>query len=228
MSTKESAKNIKETEVTADSVVEYLQQNPDFFKDHSELLLTLDFPHDTGDAISLVERQVAQLRQKNSDLNTTLSGFLSNAKTNERMLDQFQVLLCDLIEAESFSDCVTTLEQKFLESFEIDFCKLFLFSSAGEKPPAKTLEKSEEVEIRAYMGGGTVISGKLPNEIRSALLDGEDEILSTALMYLNSRDYRAVLLLGSKDEDHYRTDMSTSFLRYMTASLTALLSRYFD
>ena len=48
-------------------IAEYLQQHPDFFERHGSVLAKLKIPHARGAAaVSLVERQVAVLRDKNA------------------------------------------------------------------------------------------------------------------------------------------------------------------
>jgi len=44
------------------SVRDYLEANPDFFERHSAILSSLSVPHGSGEAVSLVERQVSMLR----------------------------------------------------------------------------------------------------------------------------------------------------------------------
>ena len=46
----------KAGELTREEVADYLRANPDFFIDQDELLRSLTLPHDSGWAISLVER----------------------------------------------------------------------------------------------------------------------------------------------------------------------------
>ena len=54
-------------------IADYLKSHPDFFERHPLILLSLKLPHRTGgSAISLVERQVSMLRQRNG--NNLLSG----------------------------------------------------------------------------------------------------------------------------------------------------------
>ena len=48
--------------LTREAVADYLRNNPDFFIDQDELLRSLTLPHDSGRAISLVERQVHRQR----------------------------------------------------------------------------------------------------------------------------------------------------------------------
>ena len=55
---------VNEVTVSEETVHDYLTDNPDFFEKHADLLETLKLPHSSGTAVSLVERQVSVLRQK--------------------------------------------------------------------------------------------------------------------------------------------------------------------
>ena len=50
--------------IREDQVVGYLRRNPDFFARHDDLLAEISLPHDSGSAISLLERQVNILRER--------------------------------------------------------------------------------------------------------------------------------------------------------------------
>ena len=50
---------------TEEQVIVYLRNHPDFFQQHAHLLSELRLPHESGSAVSLVERQVAILRERN-------------------------------------------------------------------------------------------------------------------------------------------------------------------
>lgn len=51
-------------ELDADAVVAYLRAHPTFFAEHDELLLEQRIPHQRGDSVSLVERQLAAARSQ--------------------------------------------------------------------------------------------------------------------------------------------------------------------
>ena len=53
--------------ITEEQVVAYLQNNPSFFHNQDELLTQLQIPHSRGTSVSLVERQVALLRERGLD-----------------------------------------------------------------------------------------------------------------------------------------------------------------
>jgi uncharacterized protein YigA (DUF484 family) len=56
-----------------DVVASYLRKHPDFLQEFPDLLVSLRLSHETGAAVSLIERQVEQLRSGNEDLGRQLS-----------------------------------------------------------------------------------------------------------------------------------------------------------
>ena len=57
----------------AEDVAQYLQSNPQFFEEHLETLAQITLPHPHGGrTISLSERQLVSLREKNKELERKL------------------------------------------------------------------------------------------------------------------------------------------------------------
>ena len=57
-----------------EDIIKYLRNHPDFFVEHTDILSELNVPHGTTSNIaSLIEYQVAQLRQENTNLNENRS-----------------------------------------------------------------------------------------------------------------------------------------------------------
>ena len=69
--------------IDAEGVAEYLEQNPGFFEQHADLLSDIKLQHGSGGAISLIERQVAVLREKNQALESNILQLVQIAQDNE-------------------------------------------------------------------------------------------------------------------------------------------------
>ena len=67
-----SRSRLRDEQLSEQSVKDYLAAHPDFFENHASLLSSLHLPHSTGGAVSLVERQVSVLRQKDLKLEKQL------------------------------------------------------------------------------------------------------------------------------------------------------------
>ena len=81
MSTQATPEFVEE-ELSEQAVHDFLAAHPDFFERHSTLLSSLNLPHASGGAISLVERQVSVLRQKELKLERKLRELIEVARRN--------------------------------------------------------------------------------------------------------------------------------------------------
>ena len=64
VSNEETATQREQQLATELELISLLRENPDILQRHPELLAVLEIPHQSGQAISLIERQVAVLRQQ--------------------------------------------------------------------------------------------------------------------------------------------------------------------
>jgi uncharacterized protein YigA (DUF484 family) len=79
----EASKNLDS--ISADQVAEYLRNNRDFFQLRDDLLLEMNLPHrGPHGATSLVEKQVAVLRERNIEMRNKLATLLQNAEQNDK------------------------------------------------------------------------------------------------------------------------------------------------
>ena len=88
----------------SESVAAYLRQHPEFFVDHEELIPELRIPHQPGEAVSLVERQVKLLRERNIEMRHRLSQLMDVARDNDRLFDKTRRLVLDLLDAASLEE----------------------------------------------------------------------------------------------------------------------------
>ncbi len=210
---------------TPQQVADFLLSNPDFLEEHSYLLTELTIKHQSGQSISLVERQVAALRQENKQLKQQLSTLISNAQQNDQLLEKTKVLLLQLINSEGCSEIQSQIEFTLQNDFGSSACKLLLITNeegAGHisYPQIKTeLSRFLEKE-RAYCG--------LLREQEKQLLFTEQakQVGSAAVLPLrNNGELIALLAIGNADKDYYRENMSTSLLDYIGEVTSNLLTK---
>ena len=67
------------------SVAAYLSERPDFFTRHPEVLARLEIKHDAHGAVSLLEKQVAVLRNKNSGAEIDRAELIKLARANANL-----------------------------------------------------------------------------------------------------------------------------------------------
>ncbi len=209
----------------AEAVAAYLRAHPEFFVDHDELIPELRIPHQPGTAVSLVERQVKLLRERNIEMRHRLSQLMDVARDNDRLFDKTRRLVLDLLDAGSLEEVVSAVEDSLRHEFQVPYVSLILFSEAT-LPVGRCVSTAEAKQnIGGLLEGGKTICGVLrPHEL--SFLFGEDgpSVGSAAVVSLD--DQLGVLAIGSRDPQHYKSSLGTLFLGYIAEVLARVLPRF--
>ncbi|WP_028241436.1 DUF484 family protein [Stutzerimonas azotifigens] len=214
------------TTLDADAVAAYLRAHPEFFVDHDELIPELRIPHARGDAVSLVERQVKLLRERNIEMRHRLGQLMDVARDNDRLFDKTRRLVLDLLDAGSLEEVVGAIDDSLRHEFQVPFVSLILFSDTG-LPVGRSVTPAEAQQaIGGLLAGGKTLCGVLrPHEL--AFLFGKEDsasIGSAAVVSLNQQ--QGLLAIGSPDPQHYKSSLGTLFLSYVAEVLSRVLPRF--
>jgi uncharacterized protein YigA (DUF484 family) len=213
-----------------EQVAAYLQQNPDFFVAHPDLLADLYLPHESGPAVSLVERQVSVLRERNMDMRHRLSKLLDNARDNDRLFDKTKRLVLTLLEGQELADIIDALHYCFDREFNIHFTSLLLFGNV-DKIPGSQARVVNMAEARDNLGtllkNNRAMCGTL-GERELAFIFGKHaaDIGSVATVPLIHGTAFGLLAIGNRDPQYYRSSMGTLFLGYIGEVLNRLLPKH--
>ena len=212
----------------AEAVAKWLAQHPDFFAEHDELLTSMRIPHQRGDSVSLVERQLKLLRERNIEMRHRLSQLMDVARDNDRLFEKTRRLILALMDATSLEEIVIAVEDSLRQDFQVPFVSLVLFSdnpmTVGRWVSAAEAQKA----IGGLMSGGKTVCGAL-REHELEFLFGADqskEVGSTAIVSLSHQGLHGVLAIGSRDPQHYKSSVGTLFLSYIADVLSRLLPRF--
>lgn len=219
-----------EVSVTEEQVAQYLRKHPDFFVKQPTLLAELRLPHESGGAISLVERQVSILRERNMDMRHRLSKLLDNARDNDRLFDKTKRLILGLLESKTLADAVNCLLYSFEHEFGIHYTTLILFGEPKALPHSKArveaLTLAREHIGQALKNNRPVCGTLSTKEIRYLFPQHADSIGSVALVPLIHGNTFGVLAIANRDPGYYRSSMGTLFLSYIGEVLNRQLPRY--
>jgi uncharacterized protein YigA (DUF484 family) len=223
------------------SVVKYLQKNPDFFSREPELLATMQLSHESGSAVSLVERQVSVLRQQKDELKKQLHSLIHNSRINEELSEKINALIIALLDSTSIIDCLDIISNQLQKDFKADSVVLRLFQSQFKNiQDSSILQKREEfVDWSEPVLGAfeKVIKGRQPvcGNLKKGQLDSlfethADDISSAALIPLLDNNDASVcygmLAIGSNDRNHFHAEMGTLFLSHLGKIISILLNKY--
>lgn len=215
-------------ELDSEQVAAYLRRHPEFFVDHEELITELRIPHQPGEAVSLVERQVKLLRERNIEMRHRLSQLMDVARDNDRLFDKTRRLVLALLDANSLDEVVSAVEDSLRHEFQVPFVSLILFSENG-LPVGRCVSSAEAHQaIGGLLAGGKTVCGVLrPNEL--SFLFGDDDaaqIGSAAVVSLTHQGLHGVLAIGSSDPQHYKSSLGTLFLAYLAEVIARVLPRF--
>jgi len=205
---------------------DYLLDNPDFLQRHPDLLRTLQIPHGSGDAVSLVERQVSVLRERNVDLRHRLKELTEAARENESLYIGTRALVLSLLEAVDVADLLARFERGMGEHFATDHAALVIY---GDGPAAGASRYAARDVVEAHLGsllrGGKPACGALRAEEFGYLFPGARGAGSAALVPLAFEGERGLVAVGSDDGKRYHSQMGTLFLEHLGAVIGRVLAR---
>jgi len=209
----------EKTTLSAAQVEAYLRAHPDFFVERDYLVDELKFSHKTGGAVSLLERQVNVLRDRNAELRQRFIRLVNNARDNDHLFEMTKQLGLALFEAESLSSALRYLQQSFEQDFKIDAAGLLLFNVHIEDP-TKFARYVPEAEMQAVIGGiaqpNEATCGLFrPAQLKFLFGSQADIVQSAVFIPVTYRESIGVLAFGSTDPKHFYNGMDTIFIKYM-------------
>src|ERR1700682_865602 len=234
--TTSQARGVKHESLNDASVAEYLQTYPDFFERNSPLLIKLRLPHlrDAGATVSLVERQVEVLRERNQSLERKLKELVDVARANDALADRIHRMSQRLIPGHDLKETIDAVETSLREDFDAMHSVLVLFleeakaleASVGRFLRVDALAGADTKTFDSLLQSGKPRCGQIRDTQRDYLF-GKDpvEIGSVALTPLGPKGALGILAIGASDADRFHPAMSTEFLSRIGELVTYALIR---
>ncbi len=234
--TTNSARGIKDDAMTDAKVADYLQSSPDFFERNAALLAKLRLPHvrDKAATVSLVERQVEVLRDRNGALERRLKELVDVARANDGLADRIHRLSQRLIRARDQGQTIDAIETSMREDFDAMHAVLVLFigDSQSRSADARRFLRFEDAGAADVKMFDTLLQSGKPRcgQIRDSQRDylfGRDtvEIGSVALTPLGPKGSLGILAIGASDAERFHPAMSTEFLTRIGDLIAHALTR---
>jgi|TARA_B110000914_G_scaffold226499_1_gene252229 uncharacterized protein YigA (DUF484 family) len=193
----------------------FLLDNPDFFVSREAILSELDFKHNSGNASSLLERQIKRLREEQNTLIDLLTSFVDEAKVNEDLFIKSKNLTLSILEASNDEEITQQIEKEFTKNFGVDECSLRFFDNSD----ISKLEEQTELSLHK----GSIHCGSFSSEKLSILF--ENTLVQSAVIAVLVHGKKIGLLqLGSHNRAKYLGDEDTTFIEYVRDVLEKRLS----
>ena len=185
----------------------FLRAHPNFLQDRPGLLAVLNLPHGGEGAVSLVERQVSVLRERNIASRQKLAELSDIGRENDRLLDATRNTILALLAGENRTDLTSIWRDQVTGTFQAEMGALVWLDGASD----------DEVLLASKLirqGGG--FSGVLRPEEMQTLFGTAATEGSAALVAIRSgEEHIGVLGVGSHDTQRYQPEDGTLFLEYL-------------
>lgn len=205
-------------------VADYLHRHPEFFLQQDDLLAELRIPHARGSSISLVERQLAVLRERSLDMHQRLNRLVEVARDNDRLFALTRELTLELLDADSLAGLVATLEDALRERFRVPAVGLLVFTDY-QLDVARGVSLAQARQQVPAMLEEQVVSGVLRGH-ELAFLFGEEAaggVRSAAVASFGGPLPLGLLALGSPDAQKYSHTVGTLFLGFIAQILARVV-----
>ena len=216
--------------LSPDDVASYLKTNPDFFIEQEDLLADLSLPHESGNAISLLERQVTILRDRGIDARQKLNNLLENARNNDQLFDTTRNLVLALLRAKDITEIADVAQDQLSNQANIDSCEVIMVARQGLKvSDSVRLEAEDNLKERFadVFRLKRTHCGPIGEEQAQYLFPASDNnIKSTALCpVISNGEVLALIAFGNNSDNYFNVNLDTLFLDFIGHVVGAVLDK---
>jgi len=191
------------------AVEAFLRAHPNFLQDRPGLLAVLNLPHGGEGAVSLVERQVSVLRERNIASRQKLAELSDISRENDRLLDATRNTILALLAGENRADLSRIWLEQVTGTFKAEMGALvWLNRSSHSAEEALITDKL----VRQSSGFSGVLR---PEEMQAVFGTAATEGSAALVAIRSGEDHIGVLGVGSHDTQRYRPEDGTLFLDYL-------------
>lgn len=201
---------VKNLSGTPEEIVEYLRNHPDFFVLHPELISDLVIPHTTeGNVASLIEYQVARLRQQLADLQNEVNDIESGSTADRKFAAGIHALSLNLFTCTSPDQLYHCLQKGLKTFYSADRMLLLLFAKPEAPVNSSDLHFMDSNSKLRFMfteifHRNKPLCGSLQEEHLIELFERDiDSIKSTVLLPMDHTHWQGLLVLGSYEQNRY-------------------------
>lgn len=215
-------------------LVSMLRDNPDILSRHPELFSVLEVSHQSGGAVSLIERQVAVLRSQLQAQEKQMLELMDVARDNERLSETRHRLAVDLLSAHDTEDVISIVLDTFKAELSADHAVVKLFSSDDEEIEQSSglfVDADDEAlsAFKTMLQHKNTVCGRSTTEQKEYLFgENSEEIKSAAVIPLIAGANLGLIGLGANDGRRFNASMGTDFLTQIGELVSASLAIHLE
>ncbi len=217
----------KENSISEKEVAEFLLSNPDFLSNNPEVLNNIQIIHESGAAVSLIQKQVEVLRANYNETNTNLIRFLQIAQSNEKIFKKTKDLVLKILDSSNITELVEIIEKTFKESFEASQSRVLFFNEINLALPRGRVKKPNQATqmLGSLMKPHQIYCGEINEKVSEFIFDKKTKVQEVVLAHLKSNTSAGLLVLGSDVRGKYDNSKDTLFLDFISEVVSKVVDR---
>ena len=212
-----------------EDVAQYLQDNPQFFESYADMLSEIKIPQPyDGRAISISERQISALREKNKLLQEKLHELINIGENNDTIGEKMHRLAVSLLEFNSVEELLHGLNYNLCEDFSIPHVVMRLWylndiKSNLKRPEFSSVSKAVKISVESmrkpYCGS------QISDDIKPWFGQDAKYLQSFSIIPLRRKRTIGLLVMGSPDAERFFPEMGTLYLERLGELVSSALAR---
>ncbi|PKM11633.1 MAG: DUF484 domain-containing protein [Gammaproteobacteria bacterium HGW-Gammaproteobacteria-3] len=217
------------TPLSSKQVADYLQQHPEFFNEHLQLLEYMTIPHPSGEAISLVSKQLEIFRSKHRELENQLNALVEIARENDIAFNHMHHLTLALLDAGNLEEAIANLNHVFTEYFLTDFVAIRIIARGEHAALSHLFIDPGDPQLKHFdqiLSHNQAKCGR-PTLAQAKMLFGEaaTEVGSCAIIPMAFTQLEGLIAIGSRQDKRFHYSMGSLFLTQISEIIgTRLIS----
>ena len=205
-------------------VESFLRDNPDFFLTRPELLTDISLPHGGAGSVSLVERQVALLRERDLETRGRLAELTQNAEASETLFEASRRMVIAVLDCGELADLDRVVKDGLTSFFGVEYAAhIWLPHLSATEPGLPVCDADRYSILDGLLKGQRAYCGVFRHEQMSALFPECSSEGSAAIAPLVLGDVMVgAISVGSSDVGRYDSSVGTLFLEHLCQVITHL------
>ena len=201
------------TAISPQDVEHFLRENPDFLQERPALLAALNLPNGGEGAVSVMEEQLAILRERTVTARQKLVELSEMGRENDRWLEATRKTLQALLRAVDRGHATLIWSEHACGSFGAEMGALVWFDPSPENEGAGSIVRKLTGEAGAFSGAASSQDmdelferGAFKGSVSVSCIRKGDEVIGA-------------LAIGAADVERYQQGESTVFLDYIAEAI---------
>jgi len=209
--------------LNAESVAQYLSDNPSFLIENPDLLLEMQVALQNNGVVSLTQIQIEQYREKIKQLKNQLDQLIHNAVSNERIYTNYAKLNIEIARVNTVDKLILKLQEYLIDGLGLEDINLLLLKPK-EGQEALLSEIQHHALFEKKLSKTPFYLGRL-GKIEKETLFPNASANSVALIRIGDDETLGLLAIASSKATHFGPNMDTMLLDFLRLSLNFHVQR---